>query len=74
KISREEARNMIVKFRHRLDEISPNIRKAPGNCKVKHPRLGLLDALQWFKFIKIHSEHHIKQVKRIRKEFNALKK
>lgn len=71
KITREEARNMIIKFSHRFDQIAPNVRKAPENCKVKHPRLGLLTAGQWLKFIKIHSEHHVRQLERILKDLSG---
>lgn len=65
KISREDARNLIIKFKMRLDEIKPQIRKADPYQKAKHPRLGLLNAKQWFRFIEIHTIHHTRQLKRI---------
>lgn len=65
KISREDARNMIVKFKSRLAGILPRIKDADPCQKIKHPRLGLLNARQWFRFIEIHTIHHIKQLKRI---------
>lgn len=65
KISREDARNLIIKFKTRLDEIKPQIRKADPTQKAKHPRLGLLNAKQWFRFIEIHTIHHTQQLKRI---------
>jgi len=65
KITPEEARNLIVKFQARLAEIAPRIDKATKYHKVKHPRLGHFNALQWFRFIQIHTLHHEKQLARI---------
>jgi hypothetical protein len=64
KITKEEARNLIVKFRSRLTDISPRIARATPWHKVKHPRLGLFNASQWFRFIQIHTLHHHKQLDR----------
>lgn len=66
KITKEEARNLIVKFNQRLDDIVPRLNRAAVNCKVKHARLGLLNAPQWLKFVKVHSRHHIRQLDRIK--------
>lgn len=68
KISREDARNLIIKFKMRLDEIKPQLKKADPYQKAKHPRLGLLNAKQWFRFIEIHTIHHTRQLKRIGKQ------
>lgn len=65
KMSREEARNLIIKFKSRLDNISPRISKASKYHKVKHPRLGFFNARQWFRFVEIHTLHHQKQLDRI---------
>jgi len=66
-ISREEARNMIVKFNNRIDYVAPRVSKSSAAQKIKHPRLGLLNAQQWFRFIQIHTLHHQKQLQRIGK-------
>ena len=66
-LSREEAANLIVKFKSRLTELKHKVDKADKYQKVKHPRLGLLNAKQWFRFIEIHTKHHIKQLSRIKK-------
>ncbi|WP_026897717.1 DinB family protein [Daejeonella oryzae] len=73
KIDKEQARNLIVKFKTRLAEISPRIDKALANVKVVHPRLGLLNARQWFRFVEIHTRHHQKQLVRIQMMFNSAK-
>jgi len=68
KISKEEARNLIIKCRKRMEDIAPLIKDAPSTSRHKHPRLGMLNAPQWFKFIRIHLQHHLKQLDRIRKK------
>jgi hypothetical protein len=68
KISKEEAKNLIIKSRKRMDDILPLLKEADLNARHKHPRLGMLNANQWLKFIRIHLLHHLKQLDRIRKK------
>jgi hypothetical protein len=68
KISKEDAKNLIIKCRKRVDEMIPLIKSSSPTSKVKHPRLGVLNASQWFKFIRIHLQHHLKQLDRIKKK------
>lgn len=69
KISKEEARNLLIKCRKRMDVIMPLIYKAPKNARITHPRLGMLNARQWLKFIRIHLNHHLKQIQRTENKF-----
>ncbi|MBS1532618.1 MAG: DinB family protein [Bacteroidetes bacterium] len=69
KISKEDARNLIIKCRKRIAEVAPLIHDSAINKRMKHPRMGMLNAAQWFKFILIHLNHHIKQLNRIEKKF-----
>jgi len=69
KMSKEEARNMIIKCRKRIDDIMPLIENSLSTSRNKHPRLGMFNAKQWFKFIRIHAEHHLKQIDRIKNIF-----
>lgn len=69
KISKEEARNLLIKCRKRINEVAPLIHNSSPYCRYKHPRLGMLNARQWFKFILIHSKHHLKQLKRLQNKF-----
>lgn len=71
KITREEARNQLIKCRKRIDTIMPLVYKAPKNCRVDHPRLGMLNARQWLKFIRIHLQHHLKQLDCIENKFSG---
>jgi hypothetical protein len=71
KITKEEARNMLIKCRQRVDTIMPLVYKAPENCRISHPRFGMLNARQWLKFIRIHLKHHLKQIQRIKNKFAA---
>jgi hypothetical protein len=68
-ISKEEARNLLIKCRKRISEVTPLIYNSSPRCRYKHTRLGMLNARQWFKFILIHSKHHLKQLDRIQKKF-----
>ena len=68
KITKEEARNLLIKCRKRIDDVFPSIHDSPKNTRYKHPRMGMLNARQWFKFILIHSKHHLKQLDRIEKK------
>ena len=71
KVSKEEARNMLIKCRQRINELTPLIRDSSEYCRVKHGRLGMLNARQWFKFILFHSKHHLKQLDRVEKKLQG---
>lgn len=66
KISKKEAQDLIIKFKTKLSELQEQIHLADPKQKVEHPRLGLLNAFQWLRFIEVHKRHHIKQLKRIK--------
>ena len=67
KITKEEAKNLIIKCRNRIDSITALAKQASPDTRTKHPRLGMFNAKEWYKFIRIHLEHHLKQLKRIDK-------
>ncbi|WP_276345758.1 DinB family protein [Daejeonella sp. JGW-45] len=71
KISKEDAANLIVKFRSRLADLKGKANKADRYQAVKHPRLGLLNAKQWIRFIEIHTIHHTRQLKRIEAQLTS---
>ena len=65
KIDKEEARNLLVKCRKRVDTTFPLVKGSSPHSKNAHPRMGMLNAAQWLRFIRIHLQHHLKQLKRI---------
>jgi hypothetical protein len=67
KITKEDAKNLIIKCRKRVETTMPLIAASSPANKYKHPRLGMLNAKQWFKFIRIHLQHHLKQLDRIKR-------
>lgn len=67
KISKKEAEDLIIKFKSRLNEVHEQLPLVDLNQRVAHPRLGLLNATQWLRFIEIHTIHHVKQLNRIKK-------
>lgn len=72
KISRDEAKTLILKFKLRLHEISHQVNTADRHRKIRHPRLGLLNAKQWLRFIEVHTIHHTRQLKRIEKQLGRV--
>ncbi|MGN6181693.1 MAG: DinB family protein [Mucilaginibacter sp.] len=70
KISKEEAKNLIVKCHQRMEDMAVLIRENTSTRRAQHPRMGMLNANQWFKFIRIHLQHHLKQLERIRKQLD----
>lgn len=67
KISKNEAEDLLVKFKTKLIEINNQIPLADPNQKIEHPRLKHLNAQEWLRFIQIHTNHHVKQLERIKK-------
>jgi len=70
KITEEEARNLLIKFRQRIEKAMPMVANAPDKVRYAHPNLGMLNAKEWFKFTRIHLQHHLKQLERIKKKFS----
>ncbi|WP_374949673.1 DinB family protein [Mucilaginibacter sp.] len=70
KIDQEEGKNLIIKCRKRIEAIEGLVAGAPKNARWQHPRMGMLNAQQWFKFIRIHLLHHLKQLERIKSNFS----
>jgi hypothetical protein len=69
KITKEEARNLIIKCRGRIETITPRLKEASPAVRYKHSRLGMLNAAQWFKFTLIHLKHHLKQIEQLKNKY-----
>lgn len=70
KINIIAAQHLITDFELQLAKVFPKVVNANPKVKIKHPRLGYLNAEQWLKFIEVHLGHHLKQLNRITKNFN----
>ena len=68
KITKEEAANFLVKIYKKLDTLNSQYKNFDCNYKVKHPRLGYLDAKNWLRFMVVHTKHHQNQIIRIERE------
>jgi len=66
-VTKEEARNDMLVFCNKLQDLLPKLMKVPVHQRTRHARLGMLNCGEWLKFIDIHTRHHLKQLERIRK-------
>ena len=66
KPNKKEALDAIQKSKEKIKAILPKIAGAAPSQKAPHPKLGLLNARQWLRFIEIHTRHHEKQLYRIK--------
>lgn len=71
KISKEEAANSLVKTHKKLEALTLNFKQFDENYKIKHPRLGYLNAKHWLRFMVVHTNHHRKQIIGIQKDFGS---
>jgi hypothetical protein len=69
KIDRGEAHTLVNNFLEKLESVAPTIPAASSTQRLKHPRLGMLNARKWLRFIDIHTRHHNKQLQRIAASF-----
>jgi hypothetical protein len=67
KVSKAQAQELIGQFRKDLPELISMATKASPTQKVKHPRMGLLNATQWMMFTELHTKHHARQLRRVGK-------
>ncbi|QJD85431.1 DinB family protein [Cohnella herbarum] len=54
-----------------MKEIEPKLQEIPPEHTVLHPRLGALNAEEWFKMVEIHFGHHLKQLRRLQQFIGA---
>jgi len=69
KIGLSAAQQFITDFELQLAQAYPKVKNANPKIKTKHPVIGYLNAKQWLRFIEIHLNHHLKQLKRIENSF-----
>ncbi|MDU7477853.1 MAG: DinB family protein, partial [Paenibacillus macerans] len=54
----------------RMKRTEPALLQAPERNKMPHPRLGPLNAKEWFLLIEMHYRHHLLQLDRLKRELN----
>ncbi|RZA02596.1 MAG: hypothetical protein EOP47_06410 [Sphingobacteriaceae bacterium] len=69
KFTKEDAVNLIIKCRQRIGAVSSLMHNANNNSRIEHPNLGMLNAKHWFKFIRIHLQHYLKQLQHTENKF-----
>ncbi|KHJ39092.1 DinB superfamily protein [Pedobacter glucosidilyticus] len=62
RISLEDAANQIISLKRKLPALEADFKNFDTHYKIKHPRLGYLDAKNWLRFMVVHTKHHIKQL------------
>ena len=69
RVSKEEASDMMDTFLSQSELAFATLKNADPAIKTPHPKMGYLNAQHWLRFIGIHLNHHLKQLKRIEKSF-----
>ena len=70
KISKADADGLMGAVEKQLSSSENQVNISDRRKKIKHPRLGYLNAKQWFRFTEIHLKHHLKQLNRIESSFS----
>jgi hypothetical protein len=63
--SKEQIINGLNDVLRRMKEIEPTLDDIPPLCTALHPRLGALNAKEWFALIEMHYRHHFLQKERL---------
>ena len=57
--TRDDVRSALHRNRERLSEVETYLPRLPGvPGRLPHPLLGMFNALQWLRFVRIHADHH----------------
>jgi len=64
-VTKAEAFDMLTGFLQGLEKVYHLLSDASSHSKTRHPVMGYLNAKAWLRFIEIHLNHHLKQLKRI---------
>lgn len=65
--SRAEMRDGLLRLIETMRTLAPQIDHASPVQKWKHPRLGMLNAEEWYRLIEMHFRHHLRQKQRLDK-------
>ncbi|HSZ24390.1 MAG TPA: hypothetical protein VK766_01665 [Cytophagaceae bacterium] len=63
-----KAKDMMFGFLKEMQKLANEIdKRGDSTFKVKHEKLGMLSALEWYKLVVLHQKHHLKQKYKIDK-------
>jgi hypothetical protein len=65
--SRAEMREGLLKLIEEMRTLAPQIDHASPVQKWRHPALGMLNAMEWYRLIEMHFRHHLRQKARLDK-------
>ncbi|MBY9078158.1 DinB family protein [Paenibacillus sp. HN-1] len=66
--SKEQIKEGLRAVADRMKRTEPALSQAPITNKVLHPRLGGLNATEWFLLVEMHYRHHFMQLDRLKSE------
>lgn len=63
--SKDAIRSGMAEVLAKLKELAPVLSSIPSDRLVEHPRLGFLNAVEWFALTEMHYRHHLLQQERL---------
>ncbi|AEI45815.1 DinB family protein [Paenibacillus mucilaginosus] len=57
----DSLRARLEKLRGECREVEAQLAAIPADRRVPHPRLGAMNAVEWFALIEMHFRHHLRQ-------------
>ena len=66
---KEELARGLLEVLRLANEIEPGLGEADLSLAVAHPRLGALNAQEWFRLVEMHYRHHKLQLGRLKTAF-----
>ena len=68
-LSREELERSLARNRDALAALAPYLSALSRlEGRMLHPRLGMLNATQWLRFVRVHSTHHLKIIREVTRQ------
>jgi hypothetical protein len=61
----DQIRNGLLAVLDKMRAVEPQVGAIPTEHTVDHPRLGGLNALEWFSLVEMHYRHHLRQRERL---------
>ncbi|MFM1655102.1 WYL domain-containing protein [Brevibacillus sp. B_LB10_24] len=61
----ESVREQFLQLIKTMREVEPSLSQIPADVKIEHPRLGFLNAKEWFQLVCMHFPHHLRQKERL---------